>query len=111
MARIVVLGNALAAVVTLPFALPLRVGALDWAIVAFLGVFQIGVAYVLVLRGLRELRALEVSLLLAIEPVLNSLLSWAVHGERPGPATIAGSAIILAASASQIRRDTHATGS
>lgn len=92
----VVAGNALAFLVCLPFALPLGPSApLDWGIVIYLGVFQIGLAYVCLVRGVRGTRALTVSLLLVLEPVLNALLSWAVHGEVPGPWATAGCAVIL----------------
>jgi drug/metabolite transporter (DMT)-like permease len=100
----VVVGNVIACAACAPFVLPLHAGGLDWAVVAYLGVFQVGVAYLCLTRGMRRLRALEVSLLLALEPVASTLLAWAVHGERPAPAALAGSALILAASLSQSLR-------
>ena len=39
------------------------------------------------------------ALLLLVEPVLNPLFAWAVHGERPGIFTLAGGAVILGATA------------
>jgi drug/metabolite transporter (DMT)-like permease len=94
----VVAGNFLAFVVCLPFAWPFtNARAADWLILAFLGVFQIGLGYVLLLRGLRHLTALEAALLLNVEPVLNPLWAWLLHGERPGTAALAGGALILAA--------------
>jgi drug/metabolite transporter, DME family len=71
--------------------------ASDWLIVAFLGVFQIAFAYIFLLRGLERVRALEASLLLLLEPVLNPVWAWLVHGERPGAWSLAGGAVILAA--------------
>ena len=79
----VVMGNVLVCAACAPFALPVRGSALDWLLVAYLGVFQIGVAYLCLTRGMRRLRALEATLLLALEPVVSTLLAWAVHGERP----------------------------
>jgi drug/metabolite transporter (DMT)-like permease len=94
----VVAGNLLACLLCLPFALPVpAAAAADWLVVAYLGVFQIGLAYVLMTRGLRSLPALEVSLLLLLEPVLNALWAWLVHGEQPGSWSLAGCAIILGA--------------
>ena len=95
-------GNVIVTVVGLPRALPI-VGATptDWAIVAFLGVFQIGLAYVLLSRGLRDVPALEASILMLAEPVLNPVWTWLVHGERVGAATLAGGAIVLAATAAK----------
>lgn len=97
----VVAGNVLACAVGLPLALPAEGRAIDWVVIAYLGTVQIGLAYVLVTRALRTVRALEASLLLLIEPALNPLWAWAVHGERPGPWSLAGGALILAATGVQ----------
>ena len=93
----VVTGNAIAFAVALPFAVPLAPRPADLALIAYLGVFQIGIAYVLVLRALRRVSALEAALLLMVEPVLNPLWAWLLHGEEPGALALAGGAIILAA--------------
>jgi drug/metabolite transporter (DMT)-like permease len=94
----VVLGNVFAFLFCLPFALPVAsVRPADVAIVTFLGVFQIGLAYVLLNHGLRHVGALEASLLLLAEPVLNPLWAWIIHGERPSAWSLAGGAIIVAA--------------
>ena len=94
------LGNVLAAVVVLPWALPLPSGgARDWALVAFLGVVQIALAYMCLTRAARGVPAVELSLLLLLEPVLSSVWAWWVLGETLGPWSIAGAATILAATA------------
>jgi len=94
----VVSGNLTAFLVSLPFALPLGPHApVDWAVIAYLGVFQIALAYVLVTSGLRHIPALEASLILLIEPVLNPVWAWAFQGERPGAWALLGGAIILGA--------------
>jgi drug/metabolite transporter (DMT)-like permease len=93
----VVAGNVLACVVCLPLALPVAsVAGADWALVAYLGVFQIGLAYIFLTRGVRRVPALETSLLILLEPVLNSFWTWLVHGERPGTWSLAGCTLILA---------------
>lgn len=91
-------GNIFAALLCLPMALPLA-GArpLDFALVGYLGVFQIGLAYLFLIRGLVRVRAFEASLLLLLEPVLNPIWTWLVHGERPGVWSIAGALVILLA--------------
>jgi len=95
-----VTGNVIAFVVCLPFAFPLDNAApADWLIVAALGVFQVALSYVLLSSAVHHVPALEASLLLLIEPVLNPVWAWLLHGERPGPWSIAGGAIILAATA------------
>jgi len=94
----VVGGNALACLACLPLALPV-VGATaaDWAVVGYLGVFQIGLAYLFMARGIGGVPALEASMLLLIEPALNPIWAWLAHGERPGVLPVAGGALILAA--------------
>jgi drug/metabolite transporter (DMT)-like permease len=92
------MGNLIACVVALPMALPLgsHSGA-DWAILVYLGVVQIGLAYLLISRAVVRLTALEASVLLLLEPVLNPVWSWLVHGEVPGPLALAGGALVLGA--------------
>jgi len=93
-------GSVLVVLFCLPQALaaPLSgTSASDWLIVAFLGIFQIAFAYIFLLRGLQQVRALEASLLLLLEPVLNPVWAWLVHGERPGAWSLAGGAVILVA--------------
>jgi drug/metabolite transporter, DME family len=94
----VVLGNLLAALVNLPFALPfVSVTTVDIATILFLGIVQIGIAYMLMSRALKHVGALEASILLMVEPALNPFWSWWMHGEAPGGWSIAGGALILGA--------------
>jgi drug/metabolite transporter (DMT)-like permease len=94
----VVSGNLTAFLVALPFALPVGShSAADWGMVAYLGIFQIALAYLFVTRALAVIPALEASLILLVEPVLNPVWAWIVHGERPGPWALLGGAVILGA--------------
>jgi len=94
----VVAGNLIACAVCLPMMLPFGASRpLDWTLVGYLGVFQIGLAYVFLTRGVRRVPALETSLLILLEPVLNSFWAWLVHGEQPGPWSFTGCVAILAA--------------
>ncbi len=91
----VILGNGLAVLFCLPFALPLRGAApMDWAIVAYLGVVQIGFAYICLIRGVAGTRAFVAALFLLIEPVASTFLAWGIHGEIPGRAAALGSGVI-----------------
>ena len=103
--RAVLVGNALAFAVCLPLALPVEAAApLDWGVVLYLGIVQIGLAYVFMVRGVRGLRALEVSLLLVLEPIASAGFAWAVHGELPGMVSLAGCGLILAGLITQALR-------
>ncbi|HVO20278.1 MAG TPA: DMT family transporter [Anaeromyxobacter sp.] len=96
----IVWGNLLAAAVALPLwpAGP-SAGPGDLALLAFLGVFQLGLAYLWFARGIARVPALEASLLVLLEPVLNPVWTFLLTGERPGPWAIGGGAIVLAATA------------
>ncbi len=96
--RPVIIGNLLAFLACLPFALPAPAATpLDIAVVAYLGVFQVGLAYVFLSRSLRYVPAVEASTLLLVEPVFNPVWTWLVHGERPGYPAVAGGAVIILA--------------
>jgi drug/metabolite transporter (DMT)-like permease len=71
----------------------------DIGVVLFLGIFQLGLAYALFQRGLRETPAVEASLLVLLEPVLNPVWTFLFAGERPGPWALVGGTIILLATA------------
>jgi drug/metabolite transporter (DMT)-like permease len=95
----VVTGNVLAFLVCLPAVFPLGASGADWGLLVFLGAIQIGLAYVFLTTGMRHVPAFEASLLLLLEPVLNPVWAWLVHGERPGAWSLAGGAVILATTA------------
>jgi drug/metabolite transporter, DME family len=69
------------------------------AIILYLGICQIGLAYVFLTRGLREVSALEASLLLLTEPVFTPIWAWALLGETPHALALLGGAIIVGAAA------------
>jgi drug/metabolite transporter (DMT)-like permease len=94
----VVAGNAIAFAVCLPMLLPVaHAGARDLAALVYLGVFQIGLAYACLTRAMRHVPAFEASAVLLVEPALNPVWAYLVHGERPSAWAIAGGAVILGA--------------
>ncbi|MGD0015527.1 MAG: DMT family transporter, partial [Bryobacteraceae bacterium] len=96
----IVAGNALAFAVCLPMALPVTSArATDLLVIAYLGLFQIGLAYYCLTRAIRHVPAFETSTLLLAEPVLNPVWAWLIHGERPAAWALAGGAVILSATA------------
>ena len=100
-------GNLIVFLACLPAALPLAAGRpTDWVIVIYLGVFQLGLAYVFLSRAITRVPALEASLFLLVEPVLSPVWAWLAHGETPGPLAAIGGVVILAATALKSWRDT-----
>lgn len=97
----VVGGNLICAVAAMPMALRLgvpQIASHDLAALVWLGIFQIGLAYFFLTRGMRGVPAFEASLILLAEPVLNPLWAWILHQERPGAPALVGAALILGAS-------------
>ncbi|MGH7700167.1 MAG: DMT family transporter [Gemmatimonadales bacterium] len=92
------IGNLFACVIGLVVgAGPPAAGPTDWLVLIYLGVFQLGMPYVLLTRAVPRLTALEVSLVLLVEPVLNPIWAWLAHGETVSLWALSGGAIILAA--------------
>jgi drug/metabolite transporter (DMT)-like permease len=93
------LGNLLAGAVGLPFMVTAQTfpGARGWIALALLGVVQLGVSYLLYARAIRHITALEAVLIPVIEPILNPIWVLLALGERPGPLSMAGGAIVLSA--------------
>jgi len=97
-AAVVIAGNVIAFAVSLPMALPVgHASMLDAAVILYLGVFQIALAYVLLTHSLREVPGLEAATLLLLEPVFNPIWTWVIHGERPTISAIAGGMLIIGA--------------
>jgi len=66
-----------------------------WAAVLFLGVVQVGIAYILFSVGIQRTSALLACLITAVEPMLNPLWVALVTDEVPGPYAAAGGAVIV----------------
>lgn len=100
----VIVGNGFAAVIALPWMVASDPLVNDWLVVGYLGIFQVGVAYLLVTRGLTGVSALRASLLLLVEPVLAPIWVWLWLGEVPSVWAIVGGAVILGATAMHTAR-------
>jgi len=95
----VIYGNFLLAALTLPSgiaAAPVMV-PLDWFAVSFLGIVQIGISYILFIRGVTGgTRPLDASIIGFIEPLLNPVWVFLFVGEQPSSWALLGGAIIIA---------------
>jgi DME family drug/metabolite transporter len=101
-------GNVIGFVVALPMALPVGApGAVSGVMILYLGVVQIGLAYVCVARAIRHVPAFEATTVLLLEPAMNPVWAWLVQGERPGTAALAGGALILATTLANTWRQTR----
>ena len=96
----VTLGNLLAAALAAPWAWQAASSMLSMkgaAVLLYLGIVQLGLAYLLFTRGVRRVPAAEASLISMLEPVLNPVWVLIGFGERPGPWAVAGGAVVIAA--------------
>ena len=94
----VIIGNLLGFLIGLPWILSASwpdhrsIGAL-----LVLGVFQLGIPYLLYSRAIRHVTALEAVLIPVIEPILNPVWVMLVIGEKPSPLALFGGTIVLGA--------------
>jgi drug/metabolite transporter, DME family len=94
----VIYGNLLLAVLTLPSgiaALP-TITRTDIIAVTILGILQIGIAYILFIRGVsRGTRPLDASIIGFIEPLLNPVWVFLFIGETPSNWAVLGGVLII----------------
>jgi drug/metabolite transporter (DMT)-like permease len=91
-------GNAILALGLVPFVThDLALAPKSLAVLAGLGVFQIGLAYAFFVKGLKYVTATQASLTGMLEPIANPLWVFLFLGEKPSGFAIAGAAIVLAA--------------
>jgi drug/metabolite transporter (DMT)-like permease len=96
----VIYGNFLLAFLTAPSGISAlaTITAMDWVAVTFLGIFQIGISYILFIKGVRRgTRPLDASLIGFIEPLLNPVWVFIFVGERPSQWALLGGGVIIAA--------------
>ena len=95
----VIYGNFLLAMLTLPSgvaAIP-TMTLMDIVAVGILGIFQIGISYILFIKGVTGgTRPLDASIIGFIEPLLNPVWVFLFVGEQPSNWAILGGAIIVA---------------
>jgi drug/metabolite transporter (DMT)-like permease len=100
-AQIFLIGSCLGGLIGLPSVLQETWSLTDVAIIAYLGIFQTGLAAALYSIAIRQVPALESNLILMLEPVLNPLWVFLVIGESPVPLALLGGAVVLGAIATR----------
>src|SRR5215510_7801530 len=93
-------GNLIVVLICVPAflnALQRGISAEDYGRVAYLGIVQIGFAYLLfTLAMARGVRSLDAGIIGYVEPVLNPIWVFLFLGERPTAWAIVGGAVIIA---------------
>lgn len=105
----IVIGNLLAFAACAAFAFPVRnVTLQNGLLIGYLGIFQIAFAYILLTRAVAHVPALEVAVILLVEPVLNPIWTYAFQRELPHAWSIFGGAIIVGATTLKTWMDSRA---
>jgi drug/metabolite transporter (DMT)-like permease len=93
----ILLGNILTFLIGLPFMFGSRPSTQSIIGLVLLGVFQLGLSYVLYSFAVKHVTALEAVLIPVIEPILNPIWVMLAMGEIPGTWAIIGGLIVVAA--------------
>lgn len=91
--------NLIAFLVTAAFGFPFLLQETwtvnSWLILAFLGVVQIGFAFIFFTKGIKHIPALEANLIGTLEPVLNPIWVFLFYGESMGRFALLGGLVVL----------------
>jgi drug/metabolite transporter (DMT)-like permease len=91
------IGAVLSSLATLPLAWPLRASGHDLSLLALLGVVQLAIPCLLVVRLTRVLPGPEIALLALLEVIFGVAWAWLGAGEAPGASALGGGALVLGA--------------
>jgi drug/metabolite transporter (DMT)-like permease len=96
-ANIFLLGTFIGALIGLPALLGATFSPANVGIIAYLGTFQMGLALIFYSVAIKHVRALEATLILTLEPILNPIWVFLVIGETPSSRALLGAALVFAA--------------
>lgn len=89
------LGNILTGMVGLPFMLQSAPNPSGWIGLILLGVFQLGISYIVYAEAMKRVTALEGILIPVFEPILNPVWVFLLLHEVPGKWALIGGVIVL----------------
>lgn len=95
-AESILLANLFTAIFGFPFVLQESWTFADWGILVYLGLFQIGLAFLLYSFAIKHIPALESNLIGMLEPILNPLWVFLFIAEMPGNMALLGALVVLA---------------
>ena len=96
-AEYVLIGNLINFFIGLPYLLKSG-GSLDFdsgAMLVVLGIFQLGLPYILYTKAIPNVSSLEAILITILEPILNPLWVVLFTGEKPGVWALVGGLIVV----------------
>jgi len=92
----VLLGNILTLIIGIPVILTgVEIELKPVILVLILGVFQLGIPYILYTTAIKHVTALDAIIFPIIEPILNPILVFFILGETLGPWSLLGGTMVL----------------
>ncbi len=95
-AESILIGQLIMALAGLPSVMKESMTLTNWLIIAYLGIFQIGFAFIFFTTAIKHVPAIEATLISTLEPVLNPVWVFLFVGEEPGRFALIGGLIVLA---------------
>jgi drug/metabolite transporter (DMT)-like permease len=89
------IGSLVTAILGAPFVLQETWTVNNWLVIAFLGIFQIGLAFVFFTKAIKHIPALEANLVGTLEPILSPVWVFLFLGESMGGFALIGGLIVL----------------
>jgi len=95
---LIFLNHLVAGLILLPavFWLHVPLSPMQWTLIAVMGVFQMGLPYVLFAKAVQHISVQEAALITLLEPILNPCWVWIFWGESVPESTLLGGGLIIA---------------
>lgn len=91
----IILGNVTVGLLCLPFLFPVSVNLGQAVSLVYLGVFQLGISFMLFTAGQRYVSATAAAITSMLEAVFNPVWVFLGVGEKPSPFAIAGAVVVM----------------
>lgn len=91
----ILIASVLIAVFGFPSILKETQTVANWLSIAYLGIFQIGLAFIFFTMGIKHIPALEANLIGTLEPILNPVWVFLFLGEQMGKSALLGGLVVL----------------
>jgi len=91
----IILGNLTVGLLCLPFVFPVSVNLGQTASLVYLGVFQLGISFMLFTAGQRYVSATAAAITSMLEAVFNPVWVFLGIGERPSSFALAGAVVVM----------------
>lgn len=95
------LGHIITVAIGFPFLFGAEFTTTNLIGIFLLGTFQLGIAYILYATAVKYLSAIEVILIMFLEPILNPIWVMLIHGETPTKFSLIGGTVVILTVASR----------